>query len=131
MHALWRITSPQTRTRFSGSAYGSDHGVDDAEDGGRRANSDRECRDGNRRECSVFAKRPDGVGEILADFIEEHASADVPDTLFDWLDATELRERKPSGLRVREPCAPLFVGRHLDVRAQLVVELAVDAVGVE
>src|SRR5262249_38333639 len=103
-------------------------GVDDAEDCRVGADPKREGADGNRGQAAVPAEHAECVEQILAKLVDEGAGPDVSDRLSHLLNTSELDERGAPGLAVRHACGTSFVRRHLDVRVQLVVQIALDAV---
>jgi hypothetical protein len=51
------------------------HGVDDAEDGARRANPERERHDGGRGECPIADETADGIRNVTVHVFQPKAPA--------------------------------------------------------
>ena len=99
--------------------------VDDLEDGGVRADAERERQDGDRRESRIPAEEPQAVAQVLRQPLEPHASPHLARDLLDRGDVADLAPRGGLGLRARLAAVQAIADRHLEVRADFLAELVV------
>ena len=92
-----------------------------------RADAEREGEDGGGGEAAILDEHASRIRDILPELFEERAVPRVAHLFLDLLEALQLDERGAPRLGVRHAGAPPLVGRHVEVGAQLVVELALDA----
>ena len=101
--------------------------VDDAEDGGGGADAEREREDGDGCEGWRFGQHAHAVAQVLHQVAYGSHVPRVADRLFDLLDAAEGAERRGAGLFRRQALRDELFGVRLDVEAQLVVQVVLDA----
>ena len=99
--------------------------VDDLEDGGVRADAERERQDGDRREPRIPAEEPQAVAQVLRQPLEPQASPHLARDLLDRGDVADLAPRGGLGLRARLAAVHAIADRHLEVRADFLAELVV------
>ena len=100
--------------------------VHHAEDGGVGADPEGQGDHRREREARVAPEAADGEGEIATDVLEPADAALLAQSLLPALDAAKVDVRPAPGLAGRKsPLDPLF-GLHLQMEADLLVQLAVD-----
>lgn len=102
------------------------HRVDQAEDGGVGAGAERQRDDGHGGKAALPAEHAQGVSQILERRLDERQAAAIPIDLFDLIDAAEGAQRRVPGVVSGHPSAPVLVDLHLEVAADLVVEIPLE-----
>ncbi len=100
--------------------------VDDAEDRAVGADAQRDGDDGDDRVSRRAAELPQTVPEVLHDGLEQDAAALVAHRVLELLDAARLQPREATRLGRVDARRDLLLRQELDVRAQLLVEIALD-----
>ena len=106
-------------------------GVGELEDGGVRTNAERQREDRDRAESPRPAQRPYCVAHVLPHAFDAGFPPDIARIVFDRRDAAHLDVRGPRGGIPGHAGAHPVVNRSLEVRAQLVVQLALDPLPAE
>ena len=107
-----------------GVGQGADqHGIHDAEHGGRQPDAERQGRDRHGRESRIAAEHSDAVAQLLPELIEPDGNPYGAGTLLSERHATELAQRGIPGVARGHPAGDVVVGLALDVIANLAVEV--------
>ena len=93
--------------------------VDDGEDGGVRADPQREGQHGDEREAGTPSRAAQRVSDVADQVLQRSLAARVPDRLPDGVDAAEAHTRLPAGLARVHSRAPVLCRLHLQVEAEL------------
>jgi hypothetical protein len=99
------------------------HGIHDLEDGGRRPDAEREREDRDERESRAPAQQAGGVSQVLRESGERDAAAQIPGDLLHDHDVAELAAGRGFRLGARLAALHAFAHRHLEVRADLLIQL--------
>jgi hypothetical protein len=103
-----------------------EHGLEERENRGRRADAERQREGCGGREPGAAAKNSRAVPEVLAKLLDPEARPDVTSLVLVFLNASELEPRAPLGLAGRNALAPQVFRARLDMERQLVGEIAVE-----
>ena len=98
------------------------HGIHDLEDGGRRADAEREREDRDECESRAPAQQPGGVAQVLRESGEPDAAVQIPGDLLHDHDVAELAAGRGFRLGARLAALHAVADRHLEVRADLLVQ---------
>ena len=102
--------------------------VQQPEHSGVCAHPERKREDRSCGERPVAAQQTQAEPDVVPQRLETRAAADVPHLCFDRVDSPELQRRRAP--RLGRWCTPLqvLIDQQLECRAQLVVEVALDAI---
>ena len=107
------------------------HRVDGREDGGRRADPEREREDGRRREGAVLDQRADREADVLPRVAEPWRDPDVAGALLRQLDVAERAARRVAGLARLETRVLEVALLHRAVELQLLGEIRFEAIALQ
>jgi hypothetical protein len=106
--------------------YGAqEHCVDEAENGGVRANAERQGQNSNSGEPWRFAQYAQAEAQILNQVLKPVHFARVAAFLFGLLDTAQVESRTAMRLFSRHPLRDVFFGCSFEVVTQLVVQFLV------
>jgi hypothetical protein len=105
-----------------------DDGVDEAEHGGRRSDSEGERGDGDGGEAGAAAEHADGVAEVGAKFVEKTEAEGGADVFFVGFDLSELDAGAAEGFGGGEAGALEVFGAEFDVSVEFEVDGGLDGV---
>jgi len=103
------------------------HGVDDAECRGGRADAEREDDDRGDREPRRSPEQPETEAGVLAQGVQKSQPPDVADALLERLDAADLDQRLPAGLIRGDAAGDALIGELLHQGPHFGVEFVVGA----
>ena len=102
------------------------HGIDQAEHRGRRADTEGQHRDHDRREAGVAAEQLDSVGRVLQQDLEPADTAPIAMGLGDSFDAAESQPCAASRFASRQARRDAVGLGHLEVSSDFALELAIE-----
>ncbi len=102
-----------------------------AEDDGVGADAERQGQHRHRGRARVPRQRPQAVAGVLHEVLEQADLPGVAALLLDPPDAAERPARRQAGLLGRHPRGQVLVDLALEMEAELVAQLAVDALALE
>ncbi len=108
-----------------------EHAIDDAENGRRRADPEREREDSHGREPGSLAEHARANPHIPTELLEEAYSAGIAGFLAQRVDRTKLDPRATPRLGLVETLAAKLCDKPFQVLAHLFVQLAVETVSRE
>ena len=129
LDALAQIFTSRPASRY-GSGLNDDR-VNDGEGRGGGADPERKRQNGGAGEGRIAPGDPQSVAEVAPDLRQQRAGTRGTDAFFDLFEALQLGERRAARLLWGEPRSPLVVNHQVNVRAQLVVELALGVAAAE
>ncbi len=103
-----------------------DDAVDDGEDRGGRADTEREGEDGDRGEAGALPQQPEPVAEVLEDVLEPRQAAPLADLLLDALDMAETPRGRIVRLAGWHAGGEVGLGLKVEVMPHLLGHLAVE-----
>src|SRR5262245_28303757 len=104
------------------------NGSDDGEDGGGRADAERECQHRDKREDGRSPQRTNGVAKVEQRILKERRTELIARALLEALHAAELDVRLPPCLIRRHAGAQVLVRLLLDVKPDFFIETAFERV---
>ena len=102
--------------------------VQQPEHGGVCAHPERKRDDRGCGERPVAPQQTQAEPDVVPQRLETRAAADVPYLCLDRVDSPELQRRRAPRLGRRRTLLQVFIDQQLECRAQLVVEVALDAI---
>src|SRR5215510_2123168 len=102
------------------------HGVNQAEDGGVCANTERQHERRNQGESGILAQHSHAKTQVLPQFLDKADAARVTAQLLRLLHPAESLKSRVARLRLTHPESDVLLGLLFDVMAQLLIKFALD-----
>jgi hypothetical protein len=132
-HALRgvRVIDPHQAVGVGKGQGTEQHGVDQGEEGGARADAEGDGEHAHRGEAPSPSQRAEGEGRVLEEHLEMESEAAFAELLPRDLGIAQFQARLSASVRRIEAGFDLPRHRELDVVREFVVSLAVEAAGAE
>ena len=108
-----------------------EHAIDRTEDSRVRADAERERQDDGGRETRTVRERAPCVARVLGNRVDDLEAAKPPYVFFRLREATEDASRHIARFAGRHTELDIFLRLHLQMEAQLLVELLLEAIAFE
>ena len=108
--------------------HAQEGGVDQAEDSGVGADSEREAENRDGGEAGALAHRTECIAQVQCHGFDQGKGPPVPIVFLHRVDASETAHSGIAGLRIVHPALQVVFGLHLQMEADLILQLALQAV---